>query len=115
MTVAFAPAKLNLALVVGPLRKNGKHELATVFQRIALVDRIELGSAPALEIAGFVADTLVRSVLEALAERARVEPRWRVSIEKKVPVAAGLGGGSSDAATALRLVNATLDNPLSPD
>ena len=42
MTVALAPAKLNLALVVGPLQKNGKHELATVFQRIALADRIEL-------------------------------------------------------------------------
>lgn len=113
MTVALAPAKLNLALVVGPVQENGKHELATVFQRIALADRIELEPAPVLEIAGFVADTLVRSVLEALAERARVEPRWRVSIEKEVPVAAGLGGGSSDAAAALRLINATLGRPLS--
>jgi 4-diphosphocytidyl-2-C-methyl-D-erythritol kinase len=115
VTVALAPAKLNLALVVGAVQANGKHELATVFQRITLADRIELEPSPALEIAGFAADTLVRSVLEALAERARVEPRWRVSIEKKVPVAAGLGGGSSDAATALRLVNATLDSPLSTD
>ena len=113
MTVALAPAKLNLALVIGPLRENGKHELATVFQRIARADRIELEPAPALEIAGFAGDTLVRSVLEALAARVRVEPRWRVSIEKKVPVAAGLGGGSSDAATALRLVNTTLGSPLS--
>jgi 4-diphosphocytidyl-2-C-methyl-D-erythritol kinase len=114
VTVALAPAKLNLALVVGPLQKNGKHELATVFQRIALADRIELEPAPALEIEGFAADTIVRSILEALAERAGVEPRWRVSIEKKVPVAAGLGGGSSDAATALRLANAALDAPLAP-
>ncbi len=113
MTVALAPAKLNLALVVGPLRENGKHELATVFQRIALADRIELEPAPALEVDGFAADTIVRSTLEALAERAGVEPRWRVSIEKKVPVAAGLGGGSSDAASALRLANAMLDSPLS--
>ncbi len=112
--VALAPAKLNLALVVGPRQKNGKHELATVFQRITLADRIELEPAPALEISGFAADTIVRSTLEALAKRAGVEPRWRVSIEKKVPVAAGLGGGSSDAAAALRLVNATLDEPLAP-
>ena len=113
MTVALAPAKLNLALVVGPLQKNGKHELATVFQRIALADRIELEPAPALEIAGFGGDTIVRSSLEALAKRARVDPCWRVSIEKKVPVAAGLGGGSSDAASALRLANAMLETPLS--
>ena len=111
--VALAPAKLNLALVVGPRQKNGKHELATVFQRIALADRIELEPAPGLEISGFAADTIVRSALEALAKRAGVEPRWRVSIEKKVPVAAGLGGGSSDAASALRLANATLGSPLS--
>ena len=112
--VALAPAKLNLALVVGPRQKNGKHELATVFQRIALADRIELEPAPELEISGFAADTIVRSALEALAKRAGVEPRWRVSIEKKVPVAAGLGGGSSDAAAALRLANASLDEPLTP-
>jgi 4-diphosphocytidyl-2-C-methyl-D-erythritol kinase len=112
VTVALAPAKLNLALVVGPVQENGKHELTTVFQRIALADRIEFEPAPALEIDGFSADTIVRSVLEALAERAHVEPRWRVSIEKKVPVAAGLGGGSSDAAAALCLINATLGNPL---
>lgn len=114
MTVALAPAKVNLALVVGPLQENGKHELATVYQRIALADRIDLEPASALEIEGFAQDTIVRSILEALAERARVEPCWRVSIEKEVPVAAGLGGGSSDAASALRLANATLDSPLSP-
>jgi 4-diphosphocytidyl-2-C-methyl-D-erythritol kinase len=112
--VALAPAKLNLALVVGSRQKSGKHELATVFQRIALADRIELEPAPELEISGFAADTIVRSTLEALAKRAGVEPRWRVSIEKKVPVAAGLGGGSSDAAAALRLANATLDESLAP-
>jgi 4-diphosphocytidyl-2-C-methyl-D-erythritol kinase len=116
VTVALAPAKLNLALVVGPLQENGRHELATVFQRIALADRIELEPAPRqrLEIEGFAADTIVRSTLEALARRVRVEPSWRVSIKKRVPVAAGLGGGSSDAASALRLANATLERPLSP-
>jgi 4-diphosphocytidyl-2-C-methyl-D-erythritol kinase len=114
MSSAPAPAKLNLALVVGPRQEHGKHELATVYQRIALADRIELEPAPELRIEGFAGDTIVRAALEALAARAGVEPGWQVWIEKRVPVAAGLGGGSSDAATALRLANSTLATPLSP-
>ncbi|HLX32483.1 MAG TPA: hypothetical protein VKR79_06910 [Gaiellaceae bacterium] len=112
MKRAPAPAKVNLALVVGPRRDDGKHEVATVLQRIDLVDRIEIDEAPDLRIAGFPEDTLVRAALERLAGAAGVEPRWRVRIEKTIPVAAGLGGGSSDAATALRLANETLAQPL---
>jgi 4-diphosphocytidyl-2-C-methyl-D-erythritol kinase len=112
---APAAAKINLALVVGPTRDDGKHELLTVLQRIGLVDRIELEPAERLRIEGFAEDTLVRGALEALARRARTEPRWRVRIEKQIPVAGGLGGGSSDAATALRLANDTLPEPLPPE
>jgi 4-diphosphocytidyl-2-C-methyl-D-erythritol kinase len=107
-----APAKLNLALVVGPTREDGKHELATVFQRLELADTIELEPADALRVEGFAEDTLVRGALESLAAAAGAEPRWTVRIEKRIPVAGGLGGGSSDAATALRLANATLPRPL---
>jgi 4-diphosphocytidyl-2-C-methyl-D-erythritol kinase len=107
-----ATAKLNLALVVGPLREDGKHELATVLQRIDLADRIELHEARGLAVEGFAEDTLVRSALEALAAAAGVDPCWRVRIHKRIPVAGGLGGGSSDAATALRLANETLARPL---
>ncbi len=114
MKRAPAPAKVNLALAVGPTRDDGKHEVLTVLQRIDLVDRIELEEGPGLRVEGFDADTLVRTALEELARRAGVEPRWRVRIEKKIPVAAGLGGGSSDAATALRLANETLPARLSP-
>jgi 4-diphosphocytidyl-2-C-methyl-D-erythritol kinase len=109
---APAPAKLNLALVVGPVQENRKHELVTVFQRIALADRIVFEPAPSLRVDGFAPDTIVRLALETLAREAGVEPTWRVSIEKNVPVAAGLAGGSSDAATALRLANETLAEPL---
>src|SRR5262249_15015847 len=105
---APAPAKINLALVVGPLRDDGKHEVLTVLQRIDLVDRIELGEASEFRVEGFVGDTLVGSALSELARAAGVEPRWHVRIEKSIPVAAGLGGGSSDAATALRLANDAL-------
>lgn len=109
---ASASAKINLALVVGPVRGDGKHEVATVFQRIGIADRIELEPSPSLLVEGFDADTLVRGALVSLAARAGVEPRWHVRIEKRLPIAAGIGGGSSDAATALRLANATLPGPL---
>ena len=101
-----APAKLNLALVVGPLRADGKHELVTVFQRVDLGDRIDGRAAPA------------RRRRRASRRHDRPAPRSRCStrrtagacaIEKHIPVAAGLGGGSSDAATALRLANEQLD------
>jgi 4-diphosphocytidyl-2-C-methyl-D-erythritol kinase len=114
MNRAPAAAKINLALVVGPPRDDGKHEVLTVLQRIDLVDRIELYAAPELRVEGFEGDTLVASALRELARSVDTEPLWRVRIEKRIPVAAGLGGGSSDAATALRLANATLADPLPP-
>jgi 4-diphosphocytidyl-2-C-methyl-D-erythritol kinase len=107
-----AHAKLNLALVVGPLRADGKHEVATVLQALDLHDEVEVEPADELAVEGFADDTLVRSALEALAEVVGVEPRWRARIEKRIPVAAGLGGGSSDAAAAFRLANALLPEPL---
>jgi 4-diphosphocytidyl-2-C-methyl-D-erythritol kinase len=107
-----APAKINLALVVGPRRDDGKHELVTVYERISLEDTLTLEPSDGLEIDGFPADTLVALALSSLAEAAGVAPRWRVQIEKRIPVSAGLGGGSSDAAAALRLANAGLAEPL---
>jgi 4-diphosphocytidyl-2-C-methyl-D-erythritol kinase len=106
MKEAAAPAKINLALVVGGRRPDGKHEVATVLQRIDLADRISVDRADAVEIHGFPEDTLVRGALDALGVTARVE------IEKRIPVGAGLGGGSSDAATALRLANELRPEPL---
>jgi 4-diphosphocytidyl-2-C-methyl-D-erythritol kinase len=109
---APATAKLNLALVVGPRRADGLHELTTVYQRIDLCDRISVAPAAGLRVSGFAQDTLVRKAIELVAEAAGVEPRWEARIWKRIPVAAGLGGGSSDAATALRLANQTLREPL---
>jgi 4-diphosphocytidyl-2-C-methyl-D-erythritol kinase len=112
MTELLAPAKLNLALVVGPRRPDGRHEVATVLQRISLADRVRLDVADELVVIGFAEDTLVRRALEALAATAGVQPAWHAEIDKQIPVAAGLGGGSSDAAAALRLANETLRRPL---
>jgi 4-diphosphocytidyl-2-C-methyl-D-erythritol kinase len=109
---AKAHAKINLALAVGPLRDDGKHEVVTVLQPLELHDEISLEPAKSLAVEGFAADTIVRAALEEFARAADVDPGWHVHIEKRIPVAAGLGGGSSDAAAALRLANATLDVPL---
>ncbi len=108
---APAPAKINLALVVGPQRADGRHELVTVYQRIALSDRLTVERAPELRVDGFREDTLVRRALEAMSDGSSFAAR----IRKTIPVAAGLGGGSSDAATALRLANALRDSPLGDD
>jgi 4-diphosphocytidyl-2-C-methyl-D-erythritol kinase len=111
---AVAAAKINLALVVGPRRDDGLHEVATVLQRIDVCDRLELGPGDGLSVDGFD-DTIVGSALGRLADEAGVEPAWRVRIAKEIPVAAGLGGGSADAAAALRLANAALPEPLPPE
>lgn len=110
-----APAKLNLALVVGPVRPDGKHEVATILQAIDLCDDIELAPAEALNVEGFPADTIVQDALARLADAAGVPPGWCVRIQKRIPVAAGLGGGSSNAAAALALANAALPMPLPAD
>jgi 4-diphosphocytidyl-2-C-methyl-D-erythritol kinase len=111
---APATAKLNLALVVGPRRDDGRHEVATVLQRLDLADRIAVEPAAKLRVSGFPEDTLVRRALESLAAAAGADAAWEARIWKRIPVAAGLGGGSSDAATALRLANELLPRPLSP-
>jgi 4-diphosphocytidyl-2-C-methyl-D-erythritol kinase len=82
----------------------------SVYQRIALSDRLAVERAPQVRVEGFDDDTLVRRALEAIADGSG----FRAHITKRIPVAAGLGGGSSDAATALRLANALRDEPL-PD
>jgi 4-diphosphocytidyl-2-C-methyl-D-erythritol kinase len=108
---AAAAGKINLALIVGAVRDDGRHELVTVYQRVALCDHITVDRAPALRVEGFRGDTLVRRALEAVADGSS----FSATIRKRIPVAAGLGGGSSDAATALRLANSLRDSPLRED
>lgn len=107
-----AAAKINLALLVGPTREDGLHEIVTVMQRIDICDAVEVAAAETLAVDGFRKDTIVRAALERLAAAAGTEPRWRAKIRKRIPLAAGLGGGSADAAAALSLANQLLDEPL---
>jgi 4-diphosphocytidyl-2-C-methyl-D-erythritol kinase len=113
MTRAAAAAKINLSLVVGPVRADGKHEVVTVYQRVALSDRIAVERSPEVRVAGFAEDTLVRRALERMSDGNGGS--FAARIQKRIPVAAGLGGGSSDAATALRLANALRAEPYPVD
>src|SRR5438034_5479213 len=111
---ALAPAKTNLGLFVGPVRaQDGRHELVTVMQSISLADELEL--APAAEgvshdevvaplVPGPAAENLAGLALRAFrAATGWAHPPLRLEVRKRIPVAAGLGGGSADAACALRL------------
>jgi 4-diphosphocytidyl-2-C-methyl-D-erythritol kinase len=109
------PAKINLALLVGGVRADGLHEIVTVLQRIDLCDRLAVEEAAELRVEGFAQDTLVRDALAKLQEAAGVEHAWHARLDKGIPVAAGLGGGSADAAAALLLANATLAEPFGSD
>ena len=110
MRRGVAAAKINLALVVGPKRSDGKHELATVYQRVTLADDIEVRRADRIEVTGFADDTIVARALAELS--ANGDGKLAAQIVKRIPVAAGLGGGSADAAATLQLGNTLLRNPL---
>jgi 4-diphosphocytidyl-2-C-methyl-D-erythritol kinase len=86
--------------------------VTTILQRIDLADRIERSPASALRVTGFEDDSLVARAAAAVAAAAGETPAWHLHVEKRIPVAAGLGGGSSDAATTLLLANEALPRPL---
>jgi 4-diphosphocytidyl-2-C-methyl-D-erythritol kinase len=100
-----APAKLNLCLYLGGRRGDGLHELCSLFEPLVLADRIEVSEGEHDEVIcdGVEGENLARRALAALRERDWQGPPLRVEIEKRIPVAAGLGGGSADAAAVLRL------------
>jgi 4-diphosphocytidyl-2-C-methyl-D-erythritol kinase len=113
----LAPAKINLVLEVGARRPDGYHELVTVFQAVALHDRITVSATDGqggLTAGGPQAGPVARGDFRRnLAWQAAVSladaiglpsPGVHIHLEKHIPVAAGLGGGSSDAAAVLRLL-----------
>jgi 4-diphosphocytidyl-2-C-methyl-D-erythritol kinase len=100
-----APAKLNLCLYLGPRREDGLHELVSLFEPLALSDALEVGEAERDEVLcpGVEGENLAARALAALRDAGWQAPPLRIEIEKRIPVAAGLGGGSADAAAVLRL------------
>lgn len=120
-----APAKLNLFLRVLGRRADGFHEIETLVQPLTLADGVEArlaGEGFELEVAGEHADAvpggqdnLALRAARVLAEEASVTKGVRMLLVKRIPVAAGLGGGSSDAAAALRALDLLWDCRLGTD
>lgn len=100
-----APAKLNLCLYVGARRDDGLHDLCSLFEPLSLADELEVTPAERDEVIceGVEGANLAERALRALRGLGWDEPPVRIEITKRTPVAAGLGGGSADAAAVLRL------------
>jgi 4-diphosphocytidyl-2-C-methyl-D-erythritol kinase len=105
--VLEAAAKINLALEVLGKRPDGYHEIATVMQTVDLSDRLALEDAEVLELSASAPDiptdetNLALRAARALRDAAGIERGARITLDKRIPVAAGLGGGSTDAAATL--------------
>jgi len=109
-------AKLNLILHVGRRRTDGLHPLGSILASIDLWDDVRVERADAwgdrVECAGLDGPNLAEAALAAFRRRVPELPPLRVQIEKRIPVAAGLGGGSADAAAVLRAANRISGGPL---
>ncbi len=107
----LAPAKLNLCLCVGPTREDGLHEILSLFEPLELADELKLTEVEADEviIEGIEGPDLTARALAALRENGWQGPPLRIEVTKRVPVAAGLGGGSADAAAVLRLARGEVE------
>ncbi len=108
-------AKLNLVLRVGRRRADGLHELASLFASIDLADGVHVESAERDEVLcpGVEGPNIAQAALERFRARTGAGP-MRVVIEKRIPVAGGLAGGSADAAAVLRGANEVAGSPLEP-
>ncbi len=117
----LAPAKINLCLHVLGKREDGYHDLAMLMQRVSLYDRITLRlsteSGVRVHCAGvsldFDQENIAARAARGLLDSAGLHAGVDIQIDKQIPVAAGLGGGSSDAATVLMALNEMLDLKLS--
>ena len=116
--IVRAFAKINLVLRVGAKRTDGYHELVTLIARVGLADVLLIDTAAHTTVTcpGLPGgDTLVTRALELLCEAAGHDEGFTVHIDKRIPHGAGLGGGSADAAAALRFANELLPTPLIPN
>lgn len=121
MKTVFAPAKINLCLHVTDRREDGYHDLATLMQRVDIQDRLEITVSSGTEITACCPQLNLPPGVENIAVRAarlflsyiKEECSVAVLIDKKIPAAAGMGGGSSNAASVLLALNGMLGVNLS--
>lgn len=117
--VVGAHAKVNLCLDVLGKRADGLHEVATVLQTISLADRLHFCSDAALTLRcrgmDVAPDNLILRAARLLRERTGVAQGCAILCEKRIPIGAGLGGGSADAAATLRTLNGLWATGLSPE
>ncbi|MEA2126059.1 MAG: 4-diphosphocytidyl-2-C-methyl-D-erythritol kinase [Solirubrobacteraceae bacterium] len=113
-----APGKVNLCLFVGAPRADGYHPLVSVFQSVSLADELTLevaGDRDEVVCPGVAGPNLAARAVVAYREASGWDgPPVRITITKRVPVAAGMGGGSGDAAAALRLAAEAAGRPGDP-
>jgi 4-diphosphocytidyl-2-C-methyl-D-erythritol kinase len=104
----LAPAKINLCLFLGGARADGRHELVSVMQSLAWGDTLTIEPADTDEVVcpGVDGPNLAAEALAAVREHAGWRETVRLTVDKRIPIAAGLGGGSADAAAVLRLAGA---------
>jgi len=103
-----APGKINVCLFLGPTREDGRHELVSIMQSVTLADRLRLEDGDGADAVDCPGVDGVNLVATAIA-RFRARTGWagepvRISVDKRIPVAAGMAGGSADAGAALRLL-----------
>ena len=121
--VFHTPAKLNLRLKITGIRENGYHDLVSIMAPVSLYDRIELKSgaekATRITCSGFpVPDdesNLVFKAVRAFSSCTGMDQGFLIHLTKNIPVAAGLGGGSSDAACVLMALNEMCTYPVSEE
>ncbi|MDP2980596.1 MAG: 4-(cytidine 5'-diphospho)-2-C-methyl-D-erythritol kinase, partial [Candidatus Omnitrophota bacterium] len=108
----FAPAKLNLYLDVMEKRPDGFHNIETIFEKIDLRDEIiikEKGRGLKVEVGAADCsrgeENIVYKAAQGLFKETGVKLNLHIEIKKRIPVSAGLGGGSSDAASTLKAIN----------
>ena len=108
----IAPAKLNLCLYLGPTHDDGMHQLVSIFEPLSLRDELTVSEAPADEVLcpAVPGENLATRALRVLRSEGWESPPLKIEIDKKIPVAAGLGGGSADAAAVLRLAGGEVDD-----
>ena len=117
-----SPAKVNLSLWIKGKRPDGYHEIVTVMQTINLMDIISFIPSNRLELSikgnktlPLGKSNLIIKACRLFQERTGIKPKVKIKLEKRIPVGAGLGGGSSNAATTLKGLNLIYGKPLSDE